>query len=279
MKNFKYITLLAILYFIGMTITSCVKDDDYNIPEVNAEEPNVNVNISIAAVKAMYRGFEPIKVEAGPNSQTELYIEAYVVSSDESGNYYKQLIVQDKAENPTAGLSISTNATDLYTKYEPGRKIYFRVDGLYIGEFAGLPTIGTQDDADVGRIEIEDFNLRILRSLDTVALIPTVITVSQATTPEMLNTLVKFENVQFPEGLAGIEAYANRTNTFGVNRPIENCDGQTVLLRTSGFADFKNLTLPEGNGSITAILSVFNSDYQLFIRDTDDVQMEGDRCE
>src|SRR5690606_16249129 len=30
---------------------------------------------------------------------------------------------------------------------------------------------------------------------------------------------------------------------------------------------------------ITAILSIFNSDIQLFIRDTNDVQMTGERCE
>ncbi|PHR10552.1 MAG: hypothetical protein COA40_13920 [Aequorivita sp.] len=278
MKRLLNIKLIPFLFFLGMIATSCVQDDDYNVPEINVEEPNVDVNTTITAVKEMYGGFEPVKVEAGPDSTEPLYIEAYVVSSDESGNYYKQLIIQDKPENPTAGLSISTNATDLYTKYGPGRKIYFRVDGLYIGEYAGLPTIGTQDGDEVGRIEIEDFENRILRSTESVELVPTVIGVGEASNPARLNTLVKFEGVQFPDGVAGVEAYGNLNNTFGVNRTVENCDGQTVLLRTSGFADFKNMTLPEGNGTLTAVLSIFNSDYQLFIRDTDDVQMDGERC-
>src|SRR5690606_14175976 len=83
---------------------------------------------------------------------------------------------------------------------------------------------------------------------------------------------------QFPTGLAGVEHYGNLNNTFGVNRPVENCEGQTVILRTSGFADFKNLTLPEGNGTLTAILSIFNSEVQLFINDVTDVDMTGERC-
>jgi hypothetical protein len=145
MKNFINSKLLLFLFFLGVIATSCVKDDDFNVPEINVEEPNVDVNTNITSIKAIYRGFEPVKIESGPDSQQPLFIEAYVISSDESGNFYKQLIIQDKPENPTAGVAISTNATDLYTKYNQGRKIYFRVNGLFIGEYAGLPTIGTQD--------------------------------------------------------------------------------------------------------------------------------------
>ncbi|MDN3722915.1 DUF5689 domain-containing protein [Aequorivita sp. SDUM287046] len=278
MKKYKNIKLLSFLFFLGIMVTSCVQDDDYNVPEINAQEPNVDVNTDIATVKAMYNGFEPVEIEAGDGSERELWIEGYVVSSDETGNFYKSLVIQDAPENPTAGVAISTNSTDLYTKFEPGRKIYFKVSGLFIGEYAGLPTIGVQDGDEVGRIDALEFDDRILRSLESVDLVPTVISIPEANNPARLNTLVKFENVQFPTGLAGIEHYGNLNNTFGVNRSVENCEGQTVILRTSGFADFKNLTLPEGNGSLTAVLSIFNSDVQLFIRDVTDVDMNGERC-
>lgn len=278
MKNFKNIKLITLLFFMGMMATSCVKDDDYSIPEINVEEPNIVANIDLLSVKAMYGGFEPVEIEAGDGSGRDLFIEAYVVSSDETGNFYKTLVIQDKPENPTAGVSISVNATDMYTKFEPGRKIYFRVNGLYIGEYADLPTIGVQDGDEIGRIDELDFESRIFRSTETTELIPRVISVVESNNPALLNTLVKYEGVQFPDGLAGVEHYGNLNNTFGVNRPIENCDGQTVILRTSGFADFKNMTLPEGNGTMTAVLSIFNGDIQLFIRDIDDVVMEGERC-
>jgi hypothetical protein len=261
-----------------MIVTACVQDDDYNLPEINSQEPNIDVNTDIASVKAMYGGFDPVEIEAGDGSDRELWIEGYVVSSDETGNFYKSLVIQDAPENPTAGIAISTNATDLYTKYQPGQKIYFKVDGLYSGEYAGLPTIGVQDGDEVGRIDVLDFQDRIRRSLESVELVPTVISIPEAGNPARLNTLVQFENVQFPTGLAGIEHYGNLNNTYSVNRAVENCDGQTVILRTSGYSDFKNLTLPEGNGTLTAVLSIFNSDVQLFIRDIDDVVMEGERC-
>lgn len=282
MRYLKNIKLLSLLFILGMIVIACVNDDEYDLPEINVEEPNVDVNTNITSVKSIYRGFEPKIIEAGAGSNRALYLQAYVVSSDETGNFYKSLIIQDAPENPTAGVAISTEATNLYTKFEPGRKIYFRVDGLYIGEYAGLPTIGIQDGDEVGRMNIEDFESRILRSNEKAEVIPQLVTIAAAndnnTNEAFLNTLVKFENLQFPDELAGIEHYGNPSNTYSVNRQLENCFEETIILRTSGFSNFKGLLLPEGNGSLTAILSRFNNDVQLFIRDIDDVDMSGERC-
>ncbi len=286
MKKLRNIKLISFLFFLGMIASSCVQDDDFSVPEINVEEPTVDVNFNIIDVKDLFRGFEPKIIESGEDANKELWIEAYVVSSDESGNFYKSLVIQDAVENPTAGIAISTNATDLYTKYEPGRKIYFRVNGLYSGVYAGLPTLGTQDGDQIGRMSVDEFENRIKRSLESFELVPQVVTITQAKqSPDSnkpylnprLNTLVQFEDVQFPSGLLG-EHYGNLGDTYSVNRLVEDCDNSTIDLRTSGFSDFKNMALPEGNGTLTTVLSVFNRDYQLFIRDTDDVQMNGERC-
>ncbi|WP_310993001.1 DUF5689 domain-containing protein [Aequorivita marina] len=282
MKHISNIKLTGFLFFIGILIVSCVHDDDYAIPEINVEEPNIDVNTNLVAVKDIYRGYEPKIIEAGDGSNRPLYLEAYVVSNDETGNFYKSLVIQDAPQNPTAGVALSTEATNLYTKYEPGRKIYFRVDGLYIGEYAGLPTIGIQDGDEVGRINIEDFESRIFRSTEKVEIVPSTVEISEVndpdTNPELLNTLIKLENVQFPDGLAGVAHYGNPSNTYSVNRQLENCEAETIMLRTSGYSDYKGLLLPEGNGSLIAVLSRFNNDMQLFIRDIDDVEMNGERC-
>lgn len=264
---------------MGSFMSSCVHDDDFNVPQIDVEEPNVNVNTSIVSVKKMYRGYEPVKVETGPDSKEPMYLEAYVISSDASGNFYKTLVVQDSPENPEAGISISTDVTNLYSKYNAGRKIYFRVDGLYIGQYGGLPTLGIQNGNEVGRIGREDFESRIKRSLETFELVPNVISIAEATNKDRLNTLIKFEEVQFPDGMAGVEHFGNLNNNYGVNRKVEDCDKNIILLRTNGFADFKNLVLPEGNGSLTGILSIFNSDFQVFMRDISDVHMTGARCD
>ncbi|MBT0606973.1 DUF5689 domain-containing protein [Aequorivita echinoideorum] len=275
MKNLKKLKFLSFLFIVGMILTSCVQDDDFRTPEITSVEPDIEPNFTIALLKSTYDGFEP--VELGADSDIPLFIEAYVVSSDESGNFFKTLIIQDAPENPTAGIAISTEAVDLYTKYEPGRKIYFRVDGLYTGEFAGLPTIGTRSGDEIGRISVEDFENRIFRSLESETLVPTVIPISQALSDARLSTLVQFENVQFLSEFNG-DTYANCDSTFSENRVIEDCENNSIVVRNSGFADFRCVALPTGNGTLTAITSVFNGTYQLFIRDVEDVDLTGDRC-
>jgi hypothetical protein len=52
-----------------------------------------------------------------------------------------------------------------------------------------------------------------------------------------------------------------------------------VILRNSGFASFKNNVLPEGKGSIVAIFSNYYDDFQLYLRDTDDVKFTTARCD
>lgn len=276
MKNFfKRLSGYGIVFF---GFFACVGDDDFKIPVIHWEEPQVEVNTDIATVLAMYRGFEPKRIETGPDSQLPMFLEAYVVSSDESGNIYKSLVIQDAPENPTAGVAVSTHSTNLYTRFEPGRKVYLRVDGLYVGAFAGLPSIGILDGNEVGRIDVFDFEKRIFRSQEFHEISPDIIDIPQALTKTNLNTLIQLQDVQFPEELAGILHYGNLTNTFGVNRPVEDCNENRIILRTSGFSNFKNLQLPEGNGTLTAVLSVFGNDVQLLIRDPRDVQFLGERC-
>ena len=49
-------------------------------------------------------------------------------------------------------------------------------------------------------------------------------------------------------------------------------------MRTSGYSSFALKTLPEGNGTMLAIYTVFGTTKQLFLRDTADLQLTGTRC-
>lgn len=269
-RQIKYILILLFTLLLGVSFCSCVNDDDYNIPEVVLEEPNVTVNLTITDVLALINN-EPTQIDAS----TPLYIEGYVVSSDEAGNFHKNLVIQDRPENPTAGISISTHATDTYIFFEPGRKVYVRVDGLYVGEFRGLPSLGANGD-EIDRISIEDFDARVLRSNIIEEIVPTEIAIDQASNT-YINTLVKFKEVEFPTEYDGL-TYGNPNDNFGADRTIQDCSNNTITLRNSGYADFKPEVMPTGNGSLVAVFSVFNSTYQLFIRDTGDVSFNGERC-
>ncbi|HET8838550.1 MAG TPA: DUF5689 domain-containing protein [Flavobacteriaceae bacterium] len=281
MKKIVNKTVLSLI-FLAFTFSGCVQDDDFDTPEITFEEPNLTVTNSIQDIKDIYLATDedPTDFELPPPVliTDSLIIEGYVISSDKTGNFYKELIIQSSPENPEAGISIQTDASDLYTFFEPGRKVYVSLKGLYVGEDGGVITIGDLYGAEVGRMDNLEFEQHVFRSGETAEIVPTVITLDQVSDAKV-NTLVTFENMQFPSGLVG-EHYGNLDDTFTVNREVESCvTGQTIILRNSGFASFKNELLPEGQGSITAVLSKFNADYQLYIRDTEDINFDQPRCD
>jgi len=89
--------------------------------------------------------------------------------------------------------------------------------------------------------------------------------------------LIQLDAVEFGYSELG-QTYADAVNKYSENRTITDCYGNKTILRTSGFAAFAGDTLPEGNGTLTAIFSVFSSDFQLIINDTRGVQFADSRC-
>ncbi|WP_372746289.1 DUF5689 domain-containing protein [Lutibacter sp.] len=257
------------------TFLGCVKDQDFSTPNVECTEPSLTVTNTIAQVKEMYTYGSYTVVD------TDVVIEGYVVSSDQSGNIYKSISIQDKPENPTSAIKISIDETNLYSKYNVGRKIYVKLKGLAIGYSYGSIQIGKADAGDLGRISSYEINDYIIRSCEEAEIVPKKVTVSELD-ESMLEMLVEIENVQFKTTDLG-QSYANVDNTSTVNRVLESFDANCnllneVIVRNSGYSTFKNELLPEGKGSVVAIFSNYYDDYQLYLRDTDDVKFDQARC-
>lgn len=274
MKTNRIFNLMAVLSLV--VFSSCVQDDDFQIPTLEIEEPIIQANSTINIVKSMYAGALVDFTEA--NNGGELIIEGYVVSNDEAGNFYKVLVIQDAPENPTAAIQLDVDVTSLYSKYKPGRKIYVKLNGLGMTELNGVLHIGSVEGNTVGRISATNYEDFIIRSSEVATLVPTLITPAQYN-DNLINMLVQIDDMQVVSAENGLP-YANADDTFSVNRRLKNCnDNSITILRNSGFADFKNQLFPQGKGSIVAVFSRYNSDYQLFIRDTNDVSFEGNRCD
>ncbi|UMB59641.1 DUF5689 domain-containing protein [Lutibacter sp. A80] len=276
MYEFKKLKIIAFLFLIISLYVGCVKDDGFSTPKVDCNEPEITATNTIAQVKDMYTFGGATKIE------TDVIIEGYVVSSDKSGNIYKSLSIQDKPENPTAAIKISIDQTDMYTTYNVGRKVYVKLKGLAVGYSFGSIQIGKASDTELGRIPDLEVKNHIIRSCEVVDIIPKNVAIDKLD-ESMLEMLVQIDNVQFKTTELG-NAYANIKNSTTENRVLEsfsnNCNltGE-VLLRNSGYSDFKNELLPEGKGSVVAIFSNYYEDFQLYIRDTDDVKFTETRCD
>ncbi|MBD0831038.1 DUF5689 domain-containing protein [Aestuariibaculum sediminum] len=266
------------LQFLGLMfmLLSCVENDDYAIPKIELDEPNITANTTISIIKNMYNGSLINFNEA--NNEGELIIEGYVVSNDEAGNFYKVLIIQDKAENPTAAIQIDIDVTALFALYKPGQKIYVKLNGLGMDEQNGVLHIGALHGGSVTRISAFNYKKHIKRSPILDSIIPKIITPSEFN-DSYINMLIQLDNMQLRNEELG-QPYGYANNSYTANRYLQNCeDNSFIILRNSGFSDFKNQLFPEGQGTIVGVLSKYNNDFQLFIRDTEDVKFYDERCE
>ncbi|WP_457617526.1 DUF5689 domain-containing protein [Lutibacter sp.] len=267
--------IIGLLLLVNL-LANCVKDQDFSIPTVSCSEPNIIVTNTLQQVKEMYTYGSATVID------TDVVIEGYVVSSDKSGNIYKTLSIQDKPENPTSAIKISIDATDLYTKCDIGRKIYVKLKGLAVGYSFGSVQIGQAVGGELARISSFEVKNHIFRSCEVAEIIPKKVTIS-ALSKDMLEMLIEIENVQFKSNDLGL-SYANVENTETVNRVLEsfndNCNlVDEVPIRNSGFSSFKNKLLPEEKGSVVAVLGNFYDDFQLYLRDEDDVKFAEQRCD
>lgn len=246
-----YFLLLSILF-------SCVHHDDFEIPKPEINEPDLKPNSDITAIKKAFDQSGQ-KVYTFDDSDSSV-IEAYVISSDEGGNFYKKLIIQDKNENPTSGIEVLIDLRAYFTKFNFGRKIYIEMAGLSITSEAGKYTIGyisRNELVGIPEYLIDDF---IIRSEITDEIIPKRITLSDFT-DELISVFIKIENVQFRNNEVGKTYAGEEYDEFDGERVILQCENQlTTILSTSTYSDFKSNLLPIKKGILSVVLT---KDYAL----------------
>ncbi|WP_299002443.1 DUF5689 domain-containing protein [uncultured Tenacibaculum sp.] len=260
MKKINLYKIFAIL-FIAISV-SCVDNNDFELPTMGADKEYANLK-SLDEIIALYNG-SPVEF----TDDTTVY--GYVISDDREGNFFKVLTIQDKPENPTVGLEVRIDDTNLSARYNVGRKVYINLKGLALSKYFASFQIGSLNGNSTDRIDTSEYLNHIERSTEIVDIVPTTLTIGDLT-DNHINTLVKIEDLQSQEkGLTYADPDPN--NTSSVNRYFTSCETfESIIMRTSGFATFKSYPIPDKKGSVTAILGKFSSDYQLFIRDTNDV--------
>ncbi|HJW28668.1 MAG TPA: DUF5689 domain-containing protein [Saprospiraceae bacterium] len=270
-KSFLFPIALLVTLGLGLAPISCV-DKDFDQPPAGGNDPNLPVNATIAQVKALHTlgAYEAIT--------NDWIISALVVSDDQAGNFYKQLEIQDTS----GGIEIRIDISDLHNLYPVGRKVYVKLKGLWLGDYNGLIQLGagvgtsTTGNPELIRIPESIASQYIITATYGNTVTPKVVTIDQLSL-DQVSTLIQLDNVEFIVADAGV-AYADAVLQITINRQVEDCAHQKLIVRNSGFATFASQLTPVGAGSIVGILSVFNTDYQLMIRDLKDVDMNGDRC-
>ncbi len=267
-------TLTALFSKFGGDYQLFIRDTDdvqFDGPRCGETVSDLEANTTISDLWSMHTegSFE--------NITEDMIIEGTVISSDETGNFFKVLYIEDN----TAAVRLIIDRIDMYQDYPQGRKVFVKLNGLTLGDDSGALSIGggiEQDNngndrlARIGETQAAQF----IERGDEGTLSTTTLTIPEISN-EHLNKLIRLDDVQFIDGDAG-QDFADADNLFALNRTIEDCEN-TIVLRTSGYADFASGNTPEGRGTAVAILSIFQGTYQLFINYESDLSMTGERCD
>jgi hypothetical protein len=260
---------------IGLLFTSCVKEE-FSVPKLNCTQPDLTVNRSVNEVRA------------NANAIVTQYtfddvIEAYVVSSDASGNFFKSISFQTlaTAETPAIGFSVPVDVSNLYIDYRIGNKVYLKLKEQYTDISFGNLRIGSiyvnaYNEGSVGRLSQNEYKKVLYASCTNVSeeVLVNPLSIAELLQDIHLNTLVELSDVQFTEAAIG-RHYYEETNDIGsaTNWNLMDALGNQVIFRTSSFSDFASNLVPNGSGKVRGILTKYGSDYQLVARSEKDVMM------
>ena len=208
MKKF-YIVLVAVLaVFVGCEEFQPVFTGTYPDPQEQHIYTDADFDsdtfTSIADVKAMYaaNGSKPFLV------RKHCVIKGQVTTSDQVGNLYKTLYIQDE----TAGIEIKIGKNGLYNEYKLGQWVYVSCRGLTIGDYNGMINIGYADptgEYETGYLEHSYIiDLHVFKGAYGEPVKPVVVAEADLHKEVNLGRLVTIENLKYDNHVF-ILAYVN----------------------------------------------------------------------
>lgn len=260
---FHFLSWAMLATVLTTSFSSCKKQFDE--PPVS-EYPVLTPTTTIAALVATHTIGLPADLITA-----DAVIEGVVVADDRSGNFYKNVVLQDAS----GGVQVRLDVTSFYNNYPIGRRVWVKCKDLYIGDFGGVPQISF--DASGSAIPSAVVPTFLIGGDRNQTVTPNVRRIDQLSAAD-LNTLVRIDSVQFAT-IDTNQMLGDPIRSFSVNRTLQSCLGGSVLLRSSGYSEFAAQRTPTGMGSITAVVGEFGGAKQLFIRElTDFIGMNATRC-
>ena len=270
---------VAIALLTAFAITSCVKDDDYDIPDPNGKKPLPDYSGQVVSFANVLT-----KVTASVATYTaDEAIEGYVISSDEGGNFYKKIYIQNADKNQ--GLSVAIDKSGLYTEFPVGAKIQLRLKdlttqlnnsaievgyGTYPAK-SGRVSVGTMAEAIYKKHLFDTGERKTVAELAKVSN-----SIQEVSTDAHVDQLITLKGVHFPTDAVGKTLY-DKSNALGgaTNYKLTDANGKTIIFRTSSYAKFKDEKVPAGEVEVTGVLTKFNKDYQFMISNYADLVVKG----
>lgn len=257
-KQFKFFYILVAI--VATTFLSgCVKEDFDTPPtDVPSYDPSSDSLVTIAQLKTLYTG-----VIENDSIVDDLTIKGVVVSSDEEGNFYQVLAIQDE----TGGIQILLEPRSLYLHYRIGQTVYVKCKGLHLSAYGSLIQLGVRNIAKLSEITTAEVSKYLFRDGLPTTVVPATYTSAGAINVSSAeNTYVRLTGVKFKN--AGKKVVpgsddSNQTIVFG--------DNTEIIMRTSSYSKFAKNILPGDTGTIYGVITRYNSTVQFVLNHWSDM--------
>ncbi|WP_432672599.1 DUF5689 domain-containing protein [Flavobacterium sp. SM2513] len=271
-------SIFIIAISAGM-LTSCVNDDDYSTPNLN-DFNCISVD-SLASTKTIQEIFAIATAANGsPVKYTDPdVIDAYVVSSDKGGNFFKT--IHFEAADKSIAFSALVDYANYASVYQVGRHVKIKLQDRYIQIKDGGLLIGQLDGNSVFRIAqplvIPTFPRTCEPALTDADLV-TSLTITEALASNThLNKLIDFTGVQFAASAVGKPYHIPANGNSGTNHTITDISGKTIIVRSGSFSKYAVNIVPGNSGTIRGVLTRFGSTYQFTPRYESDIMLDQER--
>lgn len=264
-KSLIYIYTALLALAGSVSLSSC--DDDFERPPMVVPTAKRHANTTIAELKTKFYTGESnyATLVEKRDDGTDYIIKGRVISSDQAGNFFKQLVIEDE----TGAIQVNIDSYDLYKSYQYGQEIVIDVTGLYVGAYGKLMQIGSTPNnnypgriaSDLATKQIEVNGLaepeKVVAGEYTIAALNDLISNQEEFLAKQCR-LVSIKDVTFKD--AGKATLADKDKN--TSRTISDGTGDMIVY-TSGYSDFYDYYCPEGKGTIVGILSFFNRSWQI----------------
>ena len=275
---------IFLAFISAILLTSCM-DGEWDTPDMtnppygnNQITEDVSKQVTIEQLKTTYAsaiagsGFQRIT-----DDQT---LKCTVIGNDIGGNIYKQIIVQDA----TGALVVGINGTGLFPFLSVGQQILIDLKDLCIGGYGQQPQLGDEYNGSIGRMSTEKWqqHVKILPTHD-MAQIDTIdfYNVARNDIARYCGHLVCLKDVQIgdadgkntlaPEYKSGTTLTYNGSTNGYVHHTLNGESMNSLLLRTSTYADFAALVIPQKPVTLYGIATRFRDTWQILIRAEEDI--------
>lgn len=274
----------------AFALTAC-QDRDWETPESIKTEPPYGNNslvagenvITIAELHTKYAN--TIKASSYERITEDYWLRCVVTGNDIGSNIYKQITVQDE----TGGIIIGINGSDQGARMLVNQKLLISLKDLYIGGYGEQAQLGTKywnskySEYQIGRMEVPFWEKHVRLIMDGTEeakafgtmKVDTVDFDASKSMAEQSGKVVLLKGVTITgTGTQTIAPDDGSVTPIGgcINRDIKGGNaGNSCLLRSSTYSDFKGIPLPEGPVDLYGIATWYRGDWQILARTPSDL--------